>query len=159
QQVAAESFGFASYAPRAPSPLSLAATPDPTPTTNLMTYLTESNPAPSLVRTISFPHRDPNTKHFWWDVRQVRPWTSLDASAILSLPGANALLSCPVPATVLPAPAISGRHPETEFALHNIYANYYLPKLNAALAISSTRPITFSVPPKTAGSQDLLFVA
>ncbi|EMR71048.1 putative sialidase-like protein [Eutypa lata UCREL1] len=58
------------FAPRAPSPLSLASTPDPTPSTTLMNYLTTSNPAPSLVRTISFPLRDPNTKHFWWDAHQ-----------------------------------------------------------------------------------------
>jgi hypothetical protein len=163
QQVAPENYMFPSYAPRAPSPLSLAATPDPTPTTNLVTYLTASNPAPALVRTISFPLRDPHTKHFWWDVRQIRPWTTFTASTVLSLPGASALLSCPVPAPVLPEPSISNRHPETEAALHSIYANFYLPKLNSALAISSTRPVTLSVPPKAvshgAPAQELLFIA
>ncbi|KAK6846100.1 hypothetical protein PG987_001288 [Apiospora arundinis] len=83
-----------------------------------MNYLTTSNPAPSLVRTISFPLRDPNTKHFWWDVRQIRPWTSFNASTILSLPNASALLNCPVPAPLLSQPSNSARNPETEAALH-----------------------------------------
>ncbi|KAI0423875.1 hypothetical protein F5Y09DRAFT_173293 [Xylaria sp. FL1042] len=134
------------FAPRAPSPLSLASTPDPTPSTTLMNYLTTSNPAPSLVRSISFPLRDPNTKHFWWDVRQIRQWSAFNLSTILSLPGASALLNCPVPAPLLPQPSTNARHPETEAALHSIYASYYIPKLNSALAISSQRPLQFSVP-------------
>ncbi|KAI1817862.1 hypothetical protein GGS20DRAFT_459014 [Poronia punctata] len=134
------------FTPRAPSPLSLASTPDPTPSTTLMNYLTTSNPTPSLVRSISFPLRDPNTKHFWWDVRQVRQWSSFNMDSIMSLPGASALLSCPVPAPLLTQPPTSARHPETEAALHGIYASYYIPKLNAALALSSQRAIQFSVP-------------
>ncbi|KAI0142748.1 hypothetical protein GGR57DRAFT_485480 [Xylariaceae sp. FL1272] len=134
------------FVPRAPSPLSLSSTPDPTPSTTIMNYLTTSNPAPSLVRTISFPLRDPNTKHFWWDIRQIRPWSTFNLDTILSLPGASGLLNCPVPATLLPQPSTSARHPETEAALHNIYASYYIPKLNSALAVSTQRALQFSVP-------------
>lgn len=147
------------YSPRAPSPLSLAATPDPVPSTTLMTFLTSSNPAASLVRNISFPLRDPNTKHFWWDIRNIRSWSSFNANTVLSLPGASALLTTPIAAPLLPQPGFSSRHPETEGALHSIYASYYLPKLNSALALSSTRPLHLSVPPKTQGMNDLLFVA
>ncbi|RYP76381.1 hypothetical protein DL771_001820 [Monosporascus sp. 5C6A] len=159
-----EQFMYNNFAPRAPSPLSLASTPDPTPSTTLMSYLTTSNPAPSLVRTISFPLRDPSTKHFWWDVRQVRSWSTFNLDTILSLPGASALLNCPVPQPLLQQPITSSaRHPETEAALHNIYASYYLPKLNAALAVSSQRPLQFSVPSiKPGGSisvNDNIFVA
>ncbi|PNY25765.1 Uncharacterized protein TCAP_04305 [Tolypocladium capitatum] len=159
---------FASYAPRARSPLSLASSPDETsismstPSTTLINFLTAPNPAASLVRTISFPLRDPNMKHFWWDVRSIRAWTSFNAAAVLALPGASALLTTPVPAPVLPQPAMPSRQPETEAALHAIYAAYYLPKLNAALAISSGRPLQLSVPAKTAkanGINDVLFVA
>ncbi|KAG9253487.1 uncharacterized protein F5Z01DRAFT_724849 [Emericellopsis atlantica] len=153
------------YTPRAPSPLAVGAaaasvTPEPTPSSVLKTFLTSPNPAASLVRTVSFPHRDPNIKHFWWDVRSVRSWSSFTASTILSLPGASGLLSTPVPATLLPQPAMSARHPETEAALHSIYASYYLPKLNAALALSSSRPLHITVPSAKkpmAGTEDLLF--
>ncbi|KAI1100709.1 hypothetical protein F4804DRAFT_318251 [Jackrogersella minutella] len=155
---------FYGYTPRAPSPLSLSSTPtpDPTPSTTLMSYLSTSNPAPSLVRTISFPLRDPNTKHFWWDVRQIRPWTDFNLDTILSLPGASGLLNCPVPQPLLQQPSASARHPETEAALHSIYASYYIPKLNNALALSSQCPIQLSVPstsgkPTTASNN--LFVA
>ncbi|KAJ4174476.1 hypothetical protein NW754_004894 [Fusarium falciforme] len=131
-------YGFASYnySPRSQSPLSISTTPDPTPNTNLISFLTCSNPAASLVRTISFPLRDATTKHFWWDVRNIRSWSSFNAATILSLPGATAVLTSPVPASLLPQPAFTSRHPETEAALHSIYASYYLPKLNSALAMS-----------------------
>ncbi|KAF4978920.1 hypothetical protein FZEAL_4806 [Fusarium zealandicum] len=154
-------YGFASYtySPRAQSPLSLSTTPDPTPSTNLLNFLTSSNPAASLVRTISFPLRDATTKHFWWDVRNIRSWSSFNASTVLSLPGASALLTSSVPAPLLPEPTIASRYPETEAALHSIYASYYLPKLNSALNMSSTRPLQLCVPHKTAGLNDLLFVA
>ncbi|WXC57248.1 hypothetical protein SNK03_003170 [Fusarium graminearum] len=154
-------YGFASYSysPRSQSPLGLTATPDPTPNTNILSFLTSTNPAASLVRHISFPMRDAATKHFWWDVRNIRSWSSFNASAILSLPGASALLTNPVPAPLLPQPTFTSRNPETEAQLHSIYASYYLPKLNSALAMSSTRPLHLSVPPKTNGMNDLVFVA
>ncbi|KAK3362220.1 hypothetical protein B0T25DRAFT_561304 [Lasiosphaeria hispida] len=140
------------YAPRAPSPLAAAApiTPDLTPSTTLFSYLTSPNPAPSLVHTISFPLRDPHTKHFWWDVRQIRSWSGFSASSILSLPGASACLSMPVSSALLPTPMAAQRHPETESALHSIYSSYYLPKINNALALTSQRPLQLSVPSKSA---------
>lgn len=154
QQRQLPEFSFpSSFAPRAPSPLGFAAaagnvTPEPAPSTTLLSFLTAPNPAASLVRTVNYPYRDPHIRHFWWDVRSVRAWTGFTASSILALPGASALLTTPVPAPVLPQPAMASRHPETEAALHAIYASYYLPKLNAALALSSSgrRPLQLSVP-------------
>lgn len=156
------------YGPRASSPLAGASlTPEPqplqpvqalqpsalapTPTTSLLSYLTASNPAPSLVRAIAFPLRDPSIKYFWWDVRQIRPWSSFNTSTIMSLSGgaASSLLNCPIPESFLPNPMSSQRHPETERDLHSIYANWYLPKLNAALGLSSNRPLQLAVPSKT----------
>lgn len=162
-------YAHQTYAPRAVSPMAPAATVAPEPqtmqpvaplqasvlqpasNTTILSYLTSANPAPSLVRTISFPLRDPHVKHFWWDVRQIRPWTSFNASTLMSLSNGSAasLLTCPVPSSYLPTPMASQRHPETETALHAIYANYYLPKLNAALALSSNRPLQLSTPVKT----------
>lgn len=157
------------YSSRGSSPMAQAAslTPEPQPiepvqvlqpsalaagpSTTLLNYLTTSNPTPSLVHSIAFPLRDPHIKHFWWDVRQIRPWTSFNTSTIMSLGGgaASSLLTCPVPESFLPSPMSSQRHPETETALHSIYANWYLPKLNAALALSSNRPVQLSVPSKS----------
>ncbi|KAL1876432.1 hypothetical protein VTK73DRAFT_9298 [Phialemonium thermophilum] len=156
---------YQAYAPRAPSPLAHSSmSPEPVPSTTLMEYLTSPNPAPALVRTISFPLRDPHTKHFWWDVRQIRPWQSFNVSTVLSLPCAAALLYAPVPVPLLPVPVTKDRHPETESALHSIYASHFLPRLNAALALSSMRPLQFSCAPKTSPSSsgmatDCMFVA
>ena len=139
-------------------------TPEPAPTTTLLAYLTTPNPAPSLVRHISFPLRDPHAKHFWWDVRQVRPWTTFTLPTILSLPGASSLLSFPIPSSLLPTPPPLSRHPETESSLFNIYSSFYLPKLNAALAVSSSPPLHLSTPktPPTTNNNNtnpLLFTA
>ncbi|CAK7198386.1 hypothetical protein SEUCBS139899_001047 [Sporothrix eucalyptigena] len=113
------------------------------PTSSLVTYLTDSNPAPALVRTISFPLRDPGTKHYWWDVRQVRSWSAFTMANLVALPGASSVLSCPVPVSLLPTPHAPSRsiHPETESELHGLCAAHYLPRVNAALALSSPRPI------------------
>jgi hypothetical protein len=155
------------YMPRASSPLAAAApiTPEVAPSTTIYSHLTSPNPAPSLVRALSFPLRDPHTKHFWWDVRQVRPSTNFTAASILSMPGAQGCLSTPVSSALLPTPASTQRHPETETDLHAIYASHYLPKLNNALALCSQRPLKLSVPPKTTTAStigmatDCMFVA
>ncbi|KAJ1334069.1 hypothetical protein MN608_04072 [Microdochium nivale] len=154
-----DQFSF-NFAPRAP-PLSMASvTPEPASSTTLFDFLSTPNPTPSLVRSLSYSVRDPNTKHFWWDVRQVRSWSSFNLDTILSMPGASALLNCPVPEPLLPQPAAGTRHPETESALHNIYAAYYLPKLNSALAVSSQQPMQFSSStPKSGNVSDQVFVA
>ncbi|KXJ91815.1 hypothetical protein Micbo1qcDRAFT_161852 [Microdochium bolleyi] len=154
-------FSF-NFAPRAPSPLSMAAsiTPEPASSTTLMDFLSTPNPTPSLVRSLSYSVKDPNTKHFWWDVRQVRSWSSFNLDTILSMSGASAVLNCPVPEPLLPQPAAGTRHPETESALHSIYAAYYLPKLNSALAVSSQNPMQFSSSASKSGNaSDQVFVA
>ncbi|KJZ73282.1 hypothetical protein HIM_07286 [Hirsutella minnesotensis 3608] len=129
-------------------------------TTTVLDFLTAANPAASLVRNISLPLRDPSIKHFWWDVRSIRSWTSFNTATILALPGASAFLTTEIPSSILPEPSMTSRNPETEASLHSIYASFYMPKLNAALSVSSSRSLQFSVPSKTAhGNNDLLFVA
>ncbi|KAG6005523.1 hypothetical protein E4U21_007849 [Claviceps maximensis] len=157
-------FSVSSFDARDQSPISFAGTPEPvtmsTPCTTLINYLMMPNPAASLVRTISFPLRDPSIKHFWWDVRNIRSWSSFNAQSIFALPGASALLTTPVSTSLLPQLSMPSRHPETEASLHSIYASYYLPKLNAALSISFGQPLQFSVPAMSSHSlKDHLFIA
>ncbi|KAJ3474711.1 hypothetical protein NLG97_g9724 [Lecanicillium saksenae] len=121
-----QDYGY-QFAPRETSPLSMASTPEPTPSLSLMSFLTSPSPAASLVRTVSYPIRDPNTKHFWWDVRNIRQWSAFNMDTIMALPGASGLLSTPVPAPLLPEPSFSARHPETEASLHAIYASCLSP--------------------------------
>jgi hypothetical protein len=150
----------ASVARASPAPAMSSVVSESVPQSTLAAYLTTANPAPSLVRSISYVLRDPHAKHFWWDVRQVRSWNDFSVSTILSLPGAAGLLSCPVPVSSLPAPSPANRLPENEAMLHKTYAAHYLPKLNSALALCSARPLQLSVPTKTTqGMPDQLFVA
>ena len=104
--------------------------------TTLMTYLTSPNPAPALVRQLNIHVRDSNTKHFWWDVRQIRPWTSFTSGTISAVPGLHALLSINLPTLTLPTPPKTSSQPETELELQNIYNSFYATKLNAALSLS-----------------------
>lgn len=104
--------------------------------TTLMTYLTSPNPAPALVRQLNIHLRDTQSKHFWWDIRQIRPWTSFNTSTINSIPGLQALLNISLPTITLPTPPRTSSQPETECELTNIYNSFYGSKLNAALSIS-----------------------
>ncbi|EFW98571.1 sialidase-like protein [Grosmannia clavigera kw1407] len=127
-------------------PAVAAAAPVAGPSSSLLNYLTAPNPAPALVRTISFPLRDPSTKHFWWDIRQVRSWSAFSATGLLSLPGATAVLSCPVPVSFLPPQQTATcQHPETEIELQSICAGHYLPRVNFSLTLSSPRPIQLAM--------------
>ena len=133
--------------PREPSPIrhevtfdeftdDLSLIPDG-PTTTLMNYLTAANPAPSLVRQLNMHIRDSSAKHFWWDIRQIRPWTSFTPATIATIPGLQALLTIALPCSSLPTPpAPRSTHPETEAELHSIYSSFYTTKLNAALALA-----------------------
>ena len=107
-----------------------------TDTSTLMTYLTSPNPAPALVRQLNIHVRDSNTKHFWWDIRQIRPWTSFSTATISSIPGLHALLSISLPTSSFPVPGRTSTQPETEAELASIYNTFYASKLNAALFLS-----------------------
>lgn len=129
---------------RTPSPLQnsiimddLTANPlDDGTTTTLMSYLTSPNPAPALVRQLNIHIRDTNAKHFWWDIRQIRPWTTFTPKTISSIPGLYALLNINIPTLSLPVPLRTSSQPETELELQSIYNSFYATKLNAALSLS-----------------------
>ncbi|CAD6446781.1 efa940de-2c1f-4848-adca-a5ad3c418785 [Sclerotinia trifoliorum] len=105
-------------------------------TTNLATYLTSQNPAPALVRQLNIHVRDTNAKHFWWDIRQIRPWTSFNTDTISSIPGFHSLLNLSLPSNIFHQPSRACSNPENEQELQNIYTQFYATKLNHALSIS-----------------------
>ncbi|KAM3075950.1 hypothetical protein ACMFMG_006538 [Clarireedia jacksonii] len=105
-------------------------------TTTLMAYLTSPNPAPALVRHINIHVRDSNIKHFWWDIRQIRPWTSFNVNTIAAVPGFQDLLNVNLPTYMFQTPSRSSLQPESEAELQNIYNQFYATKLNAALHLS-----------------------
>lgn len=105
-------------------------------TTTMMSYLTLPNPAPALVRQLNIHTRESNVKHFWWDIRQIRPWTSFNSTTINSIPGLQALLNIHIPDCSLPVAPRTSSQPETELDLQNIYNSFYATKLNGALSLS-----------------------
>ncbi|KAG9248782.1 hypothetical protein BJ878DRAFT_287091 [Calycina marina] len=104
--------------------------------TTIMAYLTAPNPAPALVRQLNVHVRDPSAKHAWWDIRQIRPWTSFTPTTISSIPGLHALLNIHLPTSTLPTPPRPSSQPETETELAAICTAFYASKLNAALSLS-----------------------
>ncbi|KAF7895001.1 hypothetical protein EAF00_006815 [Botryotinia globosa] len=105
-------------------------------TSNLATYLTSPNPAPALVRQLNIHVRDTNAKHFWWDIRQIRPWTSFNTTTISSIPDFHHLLNLGLPSIIFQQPSRACNNPENEHELQNIYTQFYATKLNNALSIS-----------------------
>lgn len=106
------------------------------PTTSLKSYLTAPNPSPSLVRQLNVQLREPGAKHFWWDIRQIRPWTSFNTETISQIPGLSDLLNVDLPLANLPTPSTQrNAQPETETELLSLYKSYYADKLNTALAV------------------------
>lgn len=126
-------------------------------TTTLMAYLTSPNPAPALVRQLNIHVRDTNTKHFWWDIRQIRPWTTFTPTTINSIPGLQALLSIALPTLTFPTPPRTSLQPDTEGELQSIYTSFYATKLNAALSLSLGPRHLVMRPSK--GSADASFVS
>lgn len=136
------------------------APPADEPTTTLQCFLTAPNPTPSLVRQLNIHVRDPASKHFWWDIRQIRPWTSFTSTTITSIPGLAALLNVALPSSSLPSPPPPRTaHPETEAELTKIYTDFYAAKLNAALAIAQGSRHLLMRSPSPSSTQDASFVS
>ncbi|EPQ61616.1 Bgt-3985 [Blumeria graminis f. sp. tritici] len=106
------------------------------PCTTLRDYLTSPNPTPELVRQINTQPRGSKINDFWWDIRQILPWTGFNHQAFTAAPGLHNLLNINVPSNILPSPPRKSMQPETELELMNFYDQYYATKLNAALELS-----------------------
>lgn len=104
-------------------------------TSSLLDYLTSVNPTPRLVHRVTSLGRGINN-NFWWDIRNLRSWSDFNISTITSLPSILPLLEVPVPVQMLPEPGRFNLQPENESALHDIYANYFGTKVNAALNVT-----------------------
>ncbi len=106
------------------------------PMTTLQSYLTAPNPSPSLVRQLNIQLREPGSKHFWWDTRQIRPWTSFNTETMARTPGLSDLLNISLPESNLLAPSAQrNAQPETEAELLHFHTSFYAEKLNTALAV------------------------
>ncbi|KAJ5294575.1 hypothetical protein N7508_009396 [Penicillium antarcticum] len=123
-----------------PSPALLSPQECPTPrSTTLLSYLTMPIPPINLVRNVSVVPTRGMHDYFWWDIRNLRNWTSF------SLPTFDLvdsrliqLLKTDIPAELTPQVSVPVAHlaPESEPALVNLITGLYAPRVNAALAVS-----------------------
>ncbi|KAJ5996897.1 hypothetical protein N7522_008557 [Penicillium canescens] len=123
-----------------PSPALLSPQEPPTPhSTTLLSYLTMPIPPINLVRNVSVVPTRGMHDYFWWDIRNLRNWTSFSL-ATFDLVDSRLiqLLKTEIPAELTPPVAVSFAHlaPESEPALVNMITNLYAPRVNAALAVS-----------------------
>lgn len=109
--------------------------------TTLLTYLTSPNPTPSLVPASNLPPHTSHSTHFWWDIRNIRPWQDFTLPNILSTPDLAALVNIPIPAPALVVPARSVKtKPESLRELHELYEGFYTEKVNSALRVALGAP-------------------
>ena len=108
------------------------------PADTLLAYLCAPNPAVDLVRQAPKLSGRGMHQHWWWDVRQVRPWADFTLDAVMAVPDFPKLLDVSVPRGALPVPALAPARlrPDTGAQLADVAADFYAFKLNAALKVA-----------------------
>jgi hypothetical protein len=104
----------------------------PAKTTSLLSYLTSPNPRARLVtRSITDAQRH---KDFgWWDIRNLRSWSEFNIDNIFAISQFPHLLQFPLDFTCLPHPQPMNPTPDTEYALRDVYRDFFATKVNSAL--------------------------
>ncbi|KAJ5390154.1 uncharacterized protein N7496_001222 [Penicillium cataractarum] len=108
------------------------------PSTSLISYLTSPTQAINLVRNVSVVPTRGMHDYFWWDIRNLRSWTSFSIPTFDSIHGLTQLLKTEISSSLVPpVSVITGRlAPESEPALVSLIRDLYAPRVNAALAVS-----------------------
>ena len=111
---------------------------DVTSSTTLLSYLTSPMQAISLVRNVNIVPSRGLHDYFWWDVRNLRSWSSFSLNTFNEIRGLTQLLKTPISTSLTPQPTLSSSRlsPESETALISLIADIYAPRVNAALAVS-----------------------
>ncbi|EME88760.1 uncharacterized protein MYCFIDRAFT_35594 [Pseudocercospora fijiensis CIRAD86] len=106
-----------------------------TETSTVLDYLTSPNPTPSLIQRINDGVKS-QANHFWFDIRNIRPWSDFNIDTITSIPGLLDLLKIDVPVTSLPTPPQVNLSPEHPSHLVDLCAQHHAIKVNAALKVA-----------------------
>ncbi|KAJ5467637.1 hypothetical protein N7475_005389 [Penicillium sp. IBT 31633x] len=107
--------------------------------TTLLSYLTLPIQPISPVRNVSVIPTRGLHDYFWWDIRNLRSWTSFSLATFGSLDSKLIqLLKTEIPSELTPPVAVSPTNlaPDSEPALVNLIRDLYAPQVNAALAVS-----------------------
>lgn len=107
--------------------------------TTLLSYLTLPIQPISLVRNVSVVPTRGLHDYFWWDIRNLRSWSSFSLATFDSLDSQLIqLLKTEIPAELTPRVAVppGSLAPESEHDLVSLIRDLYAPRINAALAVS-----------------------
>ncbi|EEP82537.1 predicted protein [Uncinocarpus reesii 1704] len=106
--------------------------------TTLVEYLTGPTQAINLVQNVSYNPSRLNQTHFWWDVRNLRRWSSFSLPTLNDIPNFTKLLTTEIPQSLTPPANVSSSRlsPESELALADLIRDIYAPRVNAALRVS-----------------------
>jgi hypothetical protein len=127
-----------SSAQQSPKPLTSPQQELISPSTSLMSYLTSPTQAINLVRNVSVVPTRGMHDYFWWDIRNLRSWTSFSMATFDSIHGLTQLLKTEIPANLAPPVAVAPSRlaPESEPGLVSLIRDLYAPRVNAALKVS-----------------------
>lgn len=107
--------------------------------TTLLSYLTLPIQPINLVRNVSVVPTRGLHDYFWWDIRNLRSWSSFSLATFDSLDSRLIqLLKTDIPAELTPSVAVppASLAPESEHDLVSLIRDLYAPRINAALAVS-----------------------
>lgn len=112
-----------------------------TTTTSLISYLTQPTQPINLVRQLTYTTTRGLASYFWWDVRNLRPWTSFSLPHFSSIPDLITLLHFPHSDISFPASALTPQptgavNPSSESDLASLISKIYFPRVNAAAQLS-----------------------
>jgi len=122
-----------------PTPFALQGGPVLAGTTSLMNYLTQPTQPVNLVRNLTYSTGRGLASYFWWDVRNLRPWSSFSLDRMSSIPDLMTLLHFEHDNHTFPALAAqstSAANPSSEGDLANLISKIHFPKANAAAQVS-----------------------
>ncbi|KAJ5287978.1 hypothetical protein N7478_003664 [Penicillium angulare] len=108
------------------------------PSTTLLSYLTAPTQAINLVRNVSVIPTRGMHDYFWWDIRNLRNWTSFSFATFDTFSGLTKLLTTELPGILTPPVMVAPSRlaPESESSLVSLIRDLYAPRVNAALAVS-----------------------
>lgn len=108
------------------------------PSTTLLSYLTGPTQAINLVHNSNGTPTRSLQNYFWWDIRNLRSWSTFSLATMNSISGLTKLLTTEIPARLTPPAMVpsSRLSPESDAALVTLIRDIYAPRINAALAVS-----------------------
>lgn len=120
-------------------------------TTSLMTYLAQPTQPINLVRQLTYSTGRGLASFFWWDVRNIRPWSSFALETFEAIPDLMTLANFQHDNSTFPslsAQSTSAATPTSEADLASLVSKIYFPRVNAAaqLSLGPSAPYLYLAP-------------